>query len=76
MDPITDGEVAALDTGLKKVLSSFLSLAMFKEAQEGKVPDLHSLPISSGDVKKSFRNIYHRCRHRVTGSLVRLLVDM
>ena len=40
MDPITDGEVAALDTGLKKVLSSFLSLAMFKEAQEGKVPDL------------------------------------
>lgn len=49
-DPITDGEVEALEKGLTSVLSSLLSLAQFKEEHEGKVPDLSSIPISSSEV--------------------------
>ena len=49
-EPITDGEVDALHVGLTTVLASLLSLAQFKEAQEGKVSALRSLPITTGTV--------------------------
>ena len=51
-DPMTDGEVSALDCSLKTVLSSLLSLAQFKEDEQDKVVALHSLPISRDKVAK------------------------
>ena len=49
-DPITDGEVEALQTGLTTVLQALLQLAQFKEKNRNKVKVLDSLPISSKDV--------------------------
>lgn len=48
--PITDGEVAALRTGLITVLQALLSLAKFKEEHVNKVQVFCSLPIGTEEV--------------------------
>lgn len=50
--PITDGEVEALETGLKTVLSSFKSLADFKTQHSRKLQLLQELPIDEAQVSK------------------------
>lgn len=49
-DPITDGEVDAMHKGLVTVLDSLLNLAKFKEAQQGKVSALCSLPVDTATI--------------------------
>lgn len=49
-EPVTSGEVEAIEHSLQTVLDSFKSLADFKAEHQGKVPDLSGLPIDQSKV--------------------------
>lgn len=44
-EPVTNGEVEAIERGLQTVLESLKSLADFKAEHQAKVPQLSGLPI-------------------------------
>ncbi len=49
-DPVTDGELAALEKGLTTVLQSFKQLADFKNEHSKVITILKELPINSSQV--------------------------
>ncbi len=49
-DPITDGELAALEKGLSTILQSFKNLADFKMQNVAKITILKEMPIDESQV--------------------------
>ncbi len=49
-DPVTDGELSALEKGLTTVLQSFKQLADFKNEHSEKIIVLKEMPITSSQV--------------------------